>query len=93
MRTVLVIMVLVALAAARDGRPAPPPMPPDHANDLIRHIGAICEACRERLAHPSVPENEAAIIEDCPFVAMSACRRRREIREGKAKCPLGLWSV
>jgi hypothetical protein len=63
------------------------------ADALIRHIGAICAACRERLAHPSIPEDEAAIIEDCAFAAMPACRRRRAIREGWARCPLKLWTI
>jgi len=74
---------------ARKGRGTP--RQATGAAEQIRHIGEICAACRERLAHPSIPEDEAAIIEDCAFAAMSACRRRRAIREGWARCPLKLW--
>jgi len=54
----------------------------------IRHIGQICRACQDRLKHPNISEAEAIVIEDCDFIRLSSCRRRRLIKQGKARCPL-----
>ena len=51
-------------------------------------IGRICEACQASANSPSTDEITAAIIDDCPFVALCPGVRRDQIRRGVAVCPL-----
>lgn len=59
------------------------------ARPEIARIGRICVRCEAETADAAA---FAARI-DCEFLMLPACRRRRLIAAGTARCPFGKWSV
>lgn len=75
----------------------PPPNPegiarPERIEAECKRIGDACVACRAKLQAPKeIDDPDLDRIEDCPFAALPACKRRSRIRTGQAVCPLGVW--